>query len=123
MSVDAGGARLPTFSVVVPTRDRPQRLATCLAALARLHYPRDRYEIVVVDDGSRQSPAAEVAAVEHRMSVTLLAQAGAGPATARNLDFRRLRVTPDLVELRNIATRAASSLPLPTTTAAPHRNG
>ena len=40
------------FSVVVPTYNRPARLAACLAAVAALDYPRDAFEVVVVDDGS-----------------------------------------------------------------------
>ncbi|MBK6393891.1 MAG: glycosyltransferase [Betaproteobacteria bacterium] len=42
----------PSISVVVPTFGRPQELRGCLEALAALDYPRDRYEVVVVDDGS-----------------------------------------------------------------------
>jgi len=40
------------FSIIVPTYNRPRQLADCLAALARLDYARDRFEVVVVDDGS-----------------------------------------------------------------------
>jgi glycosyltransferase involved in cell wall biosynthesis len=46
------GPDLPTFSIVVPTYNRPERLAACLAALAHLDYPRDRFAAIVVDDGS-----------------------------------------------------------------------
>ena len=42
----------PFFSVIVPTRDRPDRLVRCLRALAQLDYPGDAFEVVVVDDGS-----------------------------------------------------------------------
>jgi hypothetical protein len=41
----------PRFSVVVPTYLRPQQLAVCLRALSRLRYPRDRFEVIVADDG------------------------------------------------------------------------
>ncbi len=43
---------LPSFSVVVATHGRPRQLAGCLAALADLDYPHDRFEVLVVDDGS-----------------------------------------------------------------------
>jgi len=43
---------LPTFSVVIPTYRRPERLVACLRSLAALDYPRDRFEVIVVDDGS-----------------------------------------------------------------------
>ncbi len=38
----------PFVSVIVPTHDRPERLALCLRSLLALHYPR--YEIIVVDN-------------------------------------------------------------------------
>jgi GT2 family glycosyltransferase len=41
---------LPSFSIVIPTYRRPERLASCLRALAELDYPRDRFEVIVVDD-------------------------------------------------------------------------
>jgi GT2 family glycosyltransferase len=43
----------PRFvSVVVPTWNRAAVLADCLAALRAQDYPRDRFEVIVVDDGS-----------------------------------------------------------------------
>jgi len=39
-------------SVVIPVYNDPERLQTCLRALERQSYPHDRYEIIVVDNGS-----------------------------------------------------------------------
>ena len=39
------------FSVIVPTFNRPDPLQRCLAALDRLAYPKNEYEVIVVDDG------------------------------------------------------------------------
>ncbi|MFP5320915.1 MAG: glycosyltransferase family 2 protein [Acidimicrobiia bacterium] len=72
----------PTASVVVPTRDRPDRLARCLVALDAQTEPP--LEIVVVDDASRD-PAAVDAAVGDRHRVRVVRSTGAGPAAARNL--------------------------------------
>lgn len=74
----------PLFSVIIPTYNRPERLATCLNSLVRLKYPRDRFEVIVVDDGSPTSPAAIVAAYEKQIDIRLITQINAGPATARN---------------------------------------
>jgi hypothetical protein len=41
-----------TFSVIVPTYERPELLAACLSALAGQVYPHEQYEVIVVDDGS-----------------------------------------------------------------------
>jgi GT2 family glycosyltransferase len=74
----------PLFSIVVPTYARPKPLAACLDALARLDYPRDRFEVIVVDDGSPAPPKALVASFRDRLNVTLLTPRHAGPAAARN---------------------------------------
>ncbi len=84
-------ARQPYVSIVVPTFNRPRQLANCLAALARLDYPRDRFEVIVVDDGSRRSPAPALAPWRDRLDLTLLTQANGGPALARNRGAARAR--------------------------------
>jgi GT2 family glycosyltransferase len=68
----------PLFTVVVPTRDRPHQLAGCLAALDALDYAGD-YEIVVVDDGSR-----EPVRLPREGRARAVRLAGRGPAAARN---------------------------------------
>lgn len=74
----------PVFSIVIPTYNRPERLANCLQAIAQLDYPRDRFEVVVVDDGSE--PAIEPVTMSFRsqLNLTVLRQANSGPAKARN---------------------------------------
>jgi glycosyltransferase involved in cell wall biosynthesis len=69
------------ISVVVPTRDRPDRLAVCLAALEA--QTATDMEIVVVDDASRDARAVgEVVAGAPR--ARLVRGEGRGPAAARN---------------------------------------
>jgi GT2 family glycosyltransferase len=69
------------FSVIVPAHARPGPLAACLDALARQDYAADRFEVIVVDDGS-DPPLEPVATNGPR--VRWLRQAHAGPAAARN---------------------------------------
>jgi cellulose synthase/poly-beta-1,6-N-acetylglucosamine synthase-like glycosyltransferase len=71
----------PTVSVVVPTRDRPDQLRRCLAAVADQTRPAD--EVVVVDDASRD-PAAVRAVVAAVPEARLVPGEGRGPAAARN---------------------------------------
>jgi glycosyltransferase involved in cell wall biosynthesis len=82
---------LPTFSIVVPTYRRPGRLAACLETLAALDYPRDRFEVIVVHDGSGSRAPGRMAEVRDRIALTILAQPHAGPATARNTGAARAR--------------------------------
>jgi GT2 family glycosyltransferase len=73
----------PHFSVVVPTYGRPRQLAACLAAMAAMAYPRDRFEVVVVNDGG--PPLDDVVeSFRDRIDVRLLVQEHTGPAAARN---------------------------------------
>ena len=75
---------MPRFSVIVPSYGRPNQLSRCLAGLAALDYPRDAYEVVVVDDGTPSGLAGVVDAWRNRVAVTLAVQTNAGPAAARN---------------------------------------
>jgi len=81
----------PFFSIIVPTYRRPEQLATCLEALARLDYPGDRFEVIVVDDGSATLPEAVVARFRDALNVTLLTQSHAGPGAARNTGAAQAR--------------------------------
>ncbi len=75
---------VPRFSVVVPTYNRPGPLTGCLAALGALDYPRERFEVVVVDDGSDLDLRPVVAPHEESLDVRLIRQSNGGPASARN---------------------------------------
>lgn len=70
----------PFVSVIIPAYNAAATLPACLTALAAQTYPRDRYEVIVVDDGS-QDTTAEIAAAA---GVRVIRQANAGPAAARN---------------------------------------
>lgn len=43
--------RLPAYSVVIPTFRRGDALAECLKSVCDLDYPKDRLEVVVIDNG------------------------------------------------------------------------
>jgi glycosyltransferase involved in cell wall biosynthesis len=72
------------ISVIVPTYERPVHVSKCLSALADQQYPRDRFEVLVVDDGGSAPLTGVVNSLRHRLDVTLLRQPHSGPATARN---------------------------------------
>ena len=75
---------LPSFSIIIPTYNRPARLADCLTAILQLDYPRDRFEVIVVDDGSQTPLDSVVTPLQNQMQLKLLRQTNAGPAAARN---------------------------------------
>jgi GT2 family glycosyltransferase len=75
----------PFFSLIIPTRARPEPLARCLSALRALDYPPEHWEVIVVNDGSAAETEAVTARFSRGLNLTLVAQAHAGPARARNL--------------------------------------
>jgi GT2 family glycosyltransferase len=79
----------PFCSIVIPTYNRPERLANCLEAITQQDYPRDQFEVVVVDDGSPTSMAEVVEPFRDRFNLTLIRQENAGPAKARNVGASR----------------------------------
>ena len=74
----------PFFSIIIPTYNRPERLVNCLKAIALLDYPCDRFEVIVVDDGSKTPLDSVVEPLKDRINLKLLRQENAGPAAARN---------------------------------------
>jgi GT2 family glycosyltransferase len=72
------------FSVVIPTFNRPQNLARCVQALSRLDYPKDEFEVIVVDDGGSSDIEPALETHPTNMHLRLLRQPNSGPAAARN---------------------------------------
>ena len=71
--------------MVVPTRNRAERVRVVLDALAGQTLPRDRFEVVVVDDGSAAplAPSGADKLLKH--------DSPRGPAAARNTGWRAAR--------------------------------
>ncbi len=85
----SGAAGLPfEISVVIPSHDRPAGVARLLEALRAQTVGSDRFEVIVVDDGSRPPVAAE--AHELRLRV-LRHDSPRGPGAARNTGWRAAR--------------------------------
>lgn len=82
---------IPLFSVIIPTRDRPERLAACLAGLARQEAVSSRIEVLVVPDGYDPAAAAVVQAAQRDLPVRLLPTDRLGPAHAKNLGLAEAR--------------------------------
>jgi GT2 family glycosyltransferase len=76
-----GAAADPEISVIVPHLNQPEALRACLAALAAQDLAPDRFEVIVVDNGSPAPPAAVVAGFP---GVRLAVEPAPGPGPARN---------------------------------------
>lgn len=74
-------------SVIVPVYNGSATIERCLEALAKQTIHSTRYEIIIVDDGSKDDTADKIKAWgrQHPQSVVrLIQQPNAGPAAARN---------------------------------------
>lgn len=79
------------LSVVIPTRDRPERLRETLLALASQD-AGDGFEVIVVDDGSTWPAVALLSSLPPLpFSLRFERQSPRGPAAARNLGIRVAR--------------------------------
>lgn len=72
------------FSVVIPTRNRPERLAACLYSFCQLDYPASAWELIVVNDGGDHSFTAVSPQLQQSLPLKLINVPQAGPAAARN---------------------------------------
>ncbi|HWF26272.1 MAG TPA: glycosyltransferase [Solirubrobacteraceae bacterium] len=85
----------PQVSVVVPTRDRPERLAAVLEALRGQTLPAEAFEVIVVDDGSATPGTGSVLsqyAARGELGVRAVRHGSArGTAGARNSGWRAAR--------------------------------
>ncbi|HIJ96347.1 MAG TPA: mycofactocin system glycosyltransferase [Desulfuromonadales bacterium] len=73
---------LPFVSIIIPVMDRAEELQRCLDSLSRLSYPHDKFHIIVVDDGSKDS--SPQVARDCGALVIPSGGTGRGPAAARN---------------------------------------
>jgi glycosyltransferase involved in cell wall biosynthesis len=71
--------QLPSCSVIVPTHDRPEQLRLCLEGLSELDYPKDRLQVIVVDDGGGEAVVEPIS-----QAFELVTTNRVGPAAARN---------------------------------------
>jgi GT2 family glycosyltransferase len=71
------------FSIIVPTYNRPERLAGFLDQLTRLDFPRERFEVVLVDDGSEPPLQGVADRFKDRLNITCLRQHHGGVAKGR----------------------------------------
>src|SRR5512135_321602 len=81
----------PLFSVIVPTHNRPSQLAACLQAITEMDYPREGFEVIVVDDGGTASLGQIYHSFRGLLNLSFLRQERGGPAAARNTGVQHSR--------------------------------
>lgn len=72
------------FSIIIPTYNRLDLLNSCLVSITTVDYPFDKFEVIVVDDGSKTPPDEIVLSFQTKFNLSLIKQKNSGPAFARN---------------------------------------
>jgi len=72
------------ISIIIPAYNAEKTIDACLTALTNQSIEKDKYEIIVVDDGSTD----DTCNIVKKYGVRLISQANAGPAAARNRGVR-----------------------------------
>jgi len=86
-----GGSAQPQISVVIPTFNRCAVLASCLAALEQQSLAKDRFEVIVVDDGSSDGTERLCQGLRMPFPLVYLRQANAGAGAARKVGTEAAR--------------------------------
>ncbi|SEM13854.1 glycosyltransferase family 2 protein [Halomonas daqiaonensis] len=79
---------LPDLTVIIPTYRDWEGLQHCLAALAKQRYPRERFEVLVVNNAPEESPPVELS---WPANTRLLGEAKPGSYAARNRGIAEAR--------------------------------
>lgn len=81
------------LSVIIPTYNRKDVLRKCLEALYNQRYAKEKYEIILIDDGSSDGTEAMISSLASYSPVIAryFRQENKGPAAARNVGVRNAK--------------------------------
>ncbi len=77
-----------TFSIIIPACDRPFQLEECLLSLSGQNYPKDKMEVIVVDDGELKKAGEICKKKFDGLKILYIPENHMGPAAARNTGLR-----------------------------------
>ncbi len=79
------------FSIIVPSYNRADEIAELLHSLAELDFPRQRFEVIIADDGSTDNTPQVVEQTQQQFDMDLkyFTQPNQGPGAARNMGMER----------------------------------
>jgi len=79
----------PKLSIIIPTFNSESTIRRCLLSLISQSYPREKYEIILVDDGSEDRTVQ--VANEVGTDIIILRKQRGGPGDARNVGVKQAR--------------------------------
>lgn len=66
----------PFVSILVPARNEEAAIAACLSSILATTYPDERYEVIVIDDGSSDATVQRVRQLQHQYQPALAETSG-----------------------------------------------
>ena len=84
-------APVASISIIIPALNEEKMIGRCLESLTRLAFARDRFEVLIVDNGSRDRTLAIAESFKDRLNLKVLQQAGVRISALRNLGARPQR--------------------------------
>jgi len=90
------GEQLPFFSIIVPAHNEERCLGDTLTKLEATTYPKDRYEVLVIENGSSDRTA-EVAKLHESPTCKVFSYTQKGVSFARNRGVEQASSTADWV--------------------------
>ncbi|RMH65637.1 MAG: glycosyltransferase [Calditrichaeota bacterium] len=85
--------RYSLYSIIIPSYNRAAELAELLPSLNNLDFPKERYEVILSDDGSEDETPRLAAyyAEATELPLTFIRQENQGPGAARNAGMQAAR--------------------------------
>jgi len=74
-----------SISIIIPALNEERMIGRCLESLAKMAFARDRFEVLVVDNGSRDKTLAIAESFQDRLNFRTLQKANVRISALRNL--------------------------------------
>lgn len=82
-------AKYKSVSVIIPTFNRTKQLLGCLSSYEKQTLRAEKFEIIIVDDGSRTPVSNYINIKDYKINIRIFRQKNSGPAKARNLGLKK----------------------------------
>ena len=77
-----------SISIIIPALNEERMVGRCLESLVKMVFTRDRFEVLVVDNGSRDKTLAIAESFQDRLNLRILQKANVRISALRNLGAR-----------------------------------
>lgn len=82
------GNNLPYISIIIPVLNGEKFISKCLESIAELHYPRDLFETIIVDNGSTDNTVKIIRNFQDNIDIKLYFEKIKSSYVARNLGIK-----------------------------------